>query len=392
MPPRPPGDFRDVPSDRGAQVHPAVGNQAHHRGRGEGLADRAEHEHRARVDRERVVDAGDAVAGVRFLTVGPGPDGYAGDSQLLGKLRDELGELGHFHFPFLETRLSAPPREALYFVQEPSYRSNLVQEPSTMCNSGPRPTYPRGMARDTLKREQIVQAAVDLLDAEGLEGLNMRALGQRLGSAATAVYWHVDSKYELVSLAADQAWHEVDLPDLSAVGWRAAATQMATGVHAMLARHPWLVQAFGSYVLYGPGKARHDDRNLAIYEAAGFRGAQVEQAAATVFTFVIGNALGPAAAASLTRKLDHDGGHADELVRDTMAKAREVAAQFPYLRARLGRSSATEYASAPAKTFEFGLRAVLDGLEAQFGPRHHDRQERPPGVVPRPKRPRRGGP
>jgi len=40
-----------------------------------------------------------------------------------------------------------------------------------------------------LTREQIVEAAIKLLDAEGLEGLNMRGLGKRLGSAATAVYW-----------------------------------------------------------------------------------------------------------------------------------------------------------------------------------------------------------
>src|SRR4029077_8012002 len=45
------------------------------------------------------------------------------------------------------------------------------------------------MPRDTLTREQIVSAAIDLLDADGLEGLNMRALGQRLGSAAPAVLW-----------------------------------------------------------------------------------------------------------------------------------------------------------------------------------------------------------
>src|SRR6266702_4925716 len=32
------------------------------------------------------------------------------------------------------------------------------------------------MPRDTLNREQVVNAAIDLLDSEGLEGLNMRAL------------------------------------------------------------------------------------------------------------------------------------------------------------------------------------------------------------------------
>jgi len=175
------------------------------------------------------------------------------------------------------------------------------------------------MPRDTLTREQIVRAAIDLLDTEGLEGLNMRALGNRLGSAATAVYWHVGSKDNLMALAADQAWNEIALPDLTATGWRAAATAMATSLHAMLTRHPWLVQAFGSQVLYGPGKARHDDHSLAVYEAAGFTGERADQAAATVFTYVLGNALGPAAAASLTRKLRRDGGNAEELIRDHIA-------------------------------------------------------------------------
>ena len=69
------------------------------------------------------------------------------------------------------------------------------------------------MPRDTLTREQIVDAAIELLDRDGLEGLNMRALGQRLGSAATAVYWHVGSKDNLIALAADQVWNEIGRPD-----------------------------------------------------------------------------------------------------------------------------------------------------------------------------------
>jgi AcrR family transcriptional regulator len=59
---------------------------------------------------------------------------------------------------------------------------------------------------------------VDLLDGDGLEGLNIRALGRRLGSAATAIYWHVGSKDNLISLAADQAWNEIALPDPDLAG------------------------------------------------------------------------------------------------------------------------------------------------------------------------------
>jgi AcrR family transcriptional regulator len=192
------------------------------------------------------------------------------------------------------------------------------------------------MPRDTLTRGQVITAAIELMDAEGLDGLNMRALGRRLGSAATAVYWHVGSKANLIALAGDQAWGEVTLPDPIAVGWRAAATTMAAGLHAMLTRHAWVVQAFGSYPLFGPGKARHDDHLLAIYEAAGFPAAKADQATAAVCTYVLGNALGPA-----------------------------VATQFPRLRARLETPTADYYAS-PEHSFEFGLEAILDGLEAQL--------------------------
>jgi AcrR family transcriptional regulator len=225
--------------------------------------------------------------------------------------------------------------------------------------------YALVVTRETLTREQIIEAAIALLDSEGLEGLNMRALGSRLGSAATAVYWHLGSKENLVALASDQAWHEIALPDVAAVDWRTAATPLATELYAMLKRHPWLLQAFGSFLSYGPGKARHDDCGLAIYEAAGFIGAEADQAATSVFTFVLGNALGPAAAASLTRRLDREGDDADELMRENMLRAREIASGYPRLGARLETASA-EYGAAPEHTFEFGLQAILDGLGARL--------------------------
>ncbi|SEL37090.1 TetR/AcrR family transcriptional regulator [Streptacidiphilus jiangxiensis] len=228
------------------------------------------------------------------------------------------------------------------------------------------------MPRDTLTRDQIVRAAVALLDEEGLEGLNMRALGVRLGSAATAVYWHVGSKDNLIALAGDHVWSELPLPQAPAgrAGWRAAAEAMAVGVHGMLADHPWLVQAFGAYLTFGPGKARHDDHLLGLYEDAGFTPDEADRASAAVLTFVLGNALGPAAAAALQRKLAHESGDAEARLAEGMAQAREVASQYPRLRARLDTPDAAEhgadYGSAPDQTFAFGLRSLLDGLEARL--------------------------
>jgi AcrR family transcriptional regulator len=236
------------------------------------------------------------------------------------------------------------------------------------------------MARETLTREKIVQAAIELLDEEGLEGLSMRALGERLGSAATAVYWHVESKDNLVVLASDTLWNEIGLPDLGTVDWRTAGMSMAKDQYAMLTRHPWLVQAMGSQVLYGPGKARHDDHNLAVYEMGGFVGAEADQAVSIVFMYVLGNAFGASASASLRMQLRRHGGDAEARIRELVAKQTEIAAQFPRLYARMGSVDQSDYYAAPEKSLEFGLEAIFDGLERQLssgrraaGPESHVR-------------------
>ncbi len=233
------------------------------------------------------------------------------------------------------------------------------------------------MPRDTLTRDQIISTAIELLDRGGLEGFNMRALGERLGSAATAVYWHVGSKENLIALAADRAWSEVPLPDPATTDWRTAAREMATGLYAMLTRHTWVVQAFGSVLVYGPGKARHDDHAIGLFEAAGFAGYEVDQAITAVFTYVVGNALGPAATASFSRKLAREGGGAAERMAEMMARAREIASQFPRLRSGLD-SPAAEYGASPEGSFQFGLEAILDGLEARRSA-GAGKRSRPPG-------------
>ena len=181
------------------------------------------------------------------------------------------------------------------------------------------------------------------------------------GAERTRVY-----KDNLIALAADQAWNEITLPDLAATGWRDAATAMAVSLHAMLTRHPWLLQAFGSFLLSGPGKARHDDHTLAIYEAAGFSGTQADQAAATVFAFVLGNALGTAADASLNRKLSREGGNAEELIRDHVAKATEIAAQFPRLRARLDNAVGCRHHHHQKQAAGSQLTQYLPGIALAF--------------------------
>ena len=224
------------------------------------------------------------------------------------------------------------------------------------------------MQKQTLTAGQIVRTAIEILDAEGLDGLNMRALGKRLNSAPTAMYWHVKNKDNLVRLAVDEAWNEVALPDVDARDWRTPATALAVGLHEMLARHPWIVQALAGHFLYGEGKSRYDDRLLAVYESAGLSPAEADQAAATAFMLALGNTVGAAANVALARKVNLDGGDPGELMRESLAEATRIASAFPRLRERFD-ASGSGYNDAPVDTFAFGLTTFLDGLEQRLAAR-----------------------
>ncbi len=49
-----------------------------------------------------------------------------------------------------------------------------------------------------LSRSAVIQAALDLLDSAGVEGLSMRAVADRLGVKAASLYWHLRDKEQLL--------------------------------------------------------------------------------------------------------------------------------------------------------------------------------------------------
>lgn len=71
-------------------------------------------------------------------------------------------------------------------------------------------------------REQVLRAALDLLNDEGLDRLSTRRLAQRLGIESPALYWHFKNKAELLSAMAQEisnVGHNVPIPK-GTRGWR----------------------------------------------------------------------------------------------------------------------------------------------------------------------------
>jgi AcrR family transcriptional regulator len=91
-----------------------------------------------------------------------------------------------------------------------------------------------------LSLERIVATAVELLDAQGIDGLKMRRLADRLGSGAMSLYWHVDSKEEVFDLALDSVL-EYREPAQTGVSqdWRGEVVHMLEDWRTSMLRHPW---------------------------------------------------------------------------------------------------------------------------------------------------------
>jgi TetR/AcrR family transcriptional regulator, tetracycline repressor protein len=88
-----------------------------------------------------------------------------------------------------------------------------------------------------IHRVKVIQDALDILDEEGLDGLTMRALAQRLKIQAPSLYWHFANKQELVDALADALMEPVARKlDLQA-DWQQVLTNLAHEIrHALLAR------------------------------------------------------------------------------------------------------------------------------------------------------------
>lgn len=91
-----------------------------------------------------------------------------------------------------------------------------------------------------LSREHIVAIAVEVLDAQGVGGLTMRRLADRLGSGVMSLYWHVSNKEDVFDLALDSVLEYRGPPPMAeGQDWRQDVVHMLEDWRACMLRHPW---------------------------------------------------------------------------------------------------------------------------------------------------------
>jgi AcrR family transcriptional regulator len=215
--------------------------------------------------------------------------------------------------------------------------------------------------RPSLTREQIVRAAIQLANAEGLEALSMRRLAKELGAGAMSLYWHVPNKEDLLDLMLDTAFGEVDLPEQPSANWRADLRLFARHMLSVLRRYRWLPALISSRPLPSPNRVRHIERFLSELVGLGIDFTTIGGILSTVEAYVDGVAQREAAPEAIRRRT----GMTEAEWRAAFAAYMEQilsSGQYPTLARLIARNAEV---SADA-TFEFGLECVLDGIAAHI--------------------------
>ncbi|MFG2175320.1 TetR/AcrR family transcriptional regulator [Streptomyces niveus] len=204
-----------------------------------------------------------------------------------------------------------------------------------------------------LTRARIVEEAVALLDEEGIDGLTMRRLAERIGSGVTTLYWHVDTKDDVVDLALDAILGELPPGDAtSGEGategeWRAAIVALLVDWRTTMLRHPWSAALLQRPTL-GPNLLARMEFLQATLVRPGFTGAHLHTATWTLYNYLMG-----ATVARASFQLSEED-------RETaQRRLRDRSEEFPTL-------SAHQYMLEDDwdGTFVTGLGYVLDGIAA----------------------------
>ncbi len=203
-----------------------------------------------------------------------------------------------------------------------------------------------------LTRRQVLLAAVELADRDGLASLSMRSLARHVGVEAMSLYHHIANKEALLDGMVDIVFSEIHLPRNDR-DWADEMRRRSNSGREALTRHRWAIGLMDSRSAPGPDTLRHHDAVLGCLRAGGFPVRLAAHAFAVLDAFLYGFMVQEL---SLPLPTGTDiAGLADQILASMPADS------LPHL-AELTREVVLQPGYAFGDEFGFGLELVLDGL------------------------------
>lgn len=245
----------------------------------------------------------------------------------------------------------------------PSERSSAGDPTRTLELLWRDPTAaPRRGPERGLNLDDVVAAATNLADREGLQAVTMRRVAQALQVAAMTLYTYVPGKAELLDLMLDVAYAQMPRADTTGQPWRQRLTAVAEENRVLFDAHPWASTVSTLRPPLGPGLMAKYEHELSALDGLGLDDVEMDDALTYLLSFVQASARA-AADATAAR---HDSAMDDEQwwAANAPLLARVLDQRTFPLAPRVGTAAGAAHGSAhdPDHAYRFGLHCVFDGL------------------------------
>lgn len=142
--------------------------------------------------------------------------------------------------------------------------------------------------RNTLSRPLIVDAALALMDADGLDAVTMPRLAERLGVGTMSLYRHIEDKDDLVNAVAERVLSAVAVPGGEPDDWEGRVVGYLRALRAQALDHPALSGILaGRGLTVGPVFDQLEQIH-GILRAAGFSDLDAVRTCYALLTYVFG--------------------------------------------------------------------------------------------------------
>src|SRR5690554_3832467 len=248
-----------------------------------------------------------------------------------------------------------------------STRTRLARSNRLLWQGRERPT--RG-PRPGLTLDRIVETAIAVADAEGLEALSMRRVARELGVGTMSLYRYVPGKAELLDLMLEKVSDPAEeVAQARGRDWRGVLEVGARAAYRSYLEHPWLLQVVNlSRPVFGPNILAGVDYRVAGLAGTGLSDREKVMAISVIDGYCIGAARSHVQYLNAARET----GITDEEYWQAQLPVLEQAmasGRFPALAAL----AEDAWTAGWEETFEFGLQRLLDGLEAVIATRSRRR-------------------
>jgi AcrR family transcriptional regulator len=216
-------------------------------------------------------------------------------------------------------------------------------------------------AKVPLSRDAILDAAMAILDAQGLDAVSMRAVADRLATGPASLYAHVSGKDELTALMLDRAIGEVAVPAADPARWKEQLREVMRAMRDALGAHRDIARVAIGEIPTGHNAIASMEGVLAILLAGGLPKQVAAYAADLLPLYVVATAY------EESIRAQRMGLASEAEIEAYIAGIREYFLSLPSDRFPVLVSMVPFLTEMEGDRFEFGLDVLVAGLAAVGG-------------------------